>query len=152
MVACDFLWLFCRPVVFIVSNSYIHIIILRQFVFLCLFHRLMLSVFEFSFITIFLSSVLLSVLLSLFGHFVNFLTLKSVSPVFVLILKNPFIHFPVCLKISAKFSPLQYATSWIFTQEIQFLNIPGRSKTAKHEFVFIFIKEYELKHFSFNIN
>ena len=56
------------------------------------------------------------VLLSLFGHFVNLLTLKSVSPVFVLILK---IHsFSVCLKISAKFLPFYYATSWIFTQEI----------------------------------
>ena len=41
--------------------------------------------------------------LLLFGHFVNFLTLKSVSPVFVLILKNSFFHFQFVLKISAKF-------------------------------------------------
>ena len=61
------------------STSYI--IILFQFVFRCLSRRLMLSVFEFIFVTIFLSRVLLSVFLSLFGHSVNFLTLKSVSSV-----------------------------------------------------------------------
>ena len=62
--------------------------------FFCLLGGLLLSVFEFRSVT-FSFWGLLSIFLSLFGHFVNFLTLKSVSPVFVLILKNSFVHFIV---------------------------------------------------------
>ena len=50
----------------------------------------------------------------LFGQFVNFLTLKSVSPVIVLIFKKFILSFSVCLKISAKFLLFYYTTSWIF--------------------------------------
>ena len=48
----------------------------------------------------------------------NFLTLKSVSPVFVLFFFFKFIlSFSVYLKISAKFCYFYWTTSWIVTQE-----------------------------------
>ena len=45
------------------------------------------------FLFVFVACFSLSFFLLLFGHFVNFPTLKSVSPVFVLIFKNSFFHF-----------------------------------------------------------
>ena len=143
----------CLPVVFIVSNSYIHIIILFQFVFLSLLRRLMLSVFKFIFVTFsFFLGFCYPLFFSLFGHFVNFLTLKSVSPVSVLILKNSFIQFLVHLKISAKFCHLITQLPGFSPRKYSFLTSQVAPKQPKHSFCVIFTKQSELKQFSFCIN
>ena len=55
------------------------------------------------FLFVFIACFSLSVFLLLFGHFVNFSTLKSVSPVFCSDFKKFILSFSACLKISVKF-------------------------------------------------
>ena len=69
----------CCCVRFSVANFVCPVVVVFNFIFYYVFQFVLVACF------------LLSVFLSLFGHFVNFLTLKSVSPDFVLILEK-FIH------------------------------------------------------------
>ena len=92
----------CCCVRFSVADFVCPVVVVFNFIFYYVFQFVLVACF------------LLSVFLSLFGHFVNFLTLKSVSPDFILILEK-FIHsVSVGLKISAKFLPCYCAASWIF--------------------------------------